>query len=86
VSGWRTEGGEILPDRTADVSRGRGVGRSLAPGMNARPARQDTTLRLRYPSPRWSLLIRQRRDPSGRWCGRGGRAVPLSSDEARPGP
>ena len=35
--------GESSLDRIANVSRGRGVGPSLAPRMHARLARRDTT-------------------------------------------
>jgi hypothetical protein len=38
VPGWRAAGGGILPDRTAVVSKERGVGPSLAPGMKSRLA------------------------------------------------
>ena len=47
VSSPWTEGGGMLPDRTADVSRARRTGPSLAPRMHARLVRQDMTLRLR---------------------------------------
>jgi hypothetical protein len=63
--------GKSSPDRTADVSRGRGVGPSLAPGMPARLARRETTLRLGCLFPYRNLPNRRRRDPSGWWCGRG---------------
>ena len=76
--------GESSLDRIANVSRGRGVGPSLAPRMHARLARRDTTSAVGGYCTRM-VSTEPLRDPSERWCGRGGHPVPPSPDEARPG-
>ena len=75
--------GESSLDRIANVSRGRGVGPSLAPRMHARLARRDTTSAVGGYCTRM-VSTEPLRDPSERWCGRG-EAIRSLPPPMRPG-